>query len=188
MDKNTSIKIDEDPKPWGKISNYKISYYINEIEYLLPRETYSVGDFVSVLPVNFSDKYLYLIEQPRAGMLRKYGKLSIEVCGGKVENGDPLNSAINELKEECGIACDRKDISLIADLMVSPGALEEKTYLYLAQFEENQVFDSITLDVREPIIRKKFLFSEVSKLIKEGSIKDMRTLYLLKYLNERNIL
>ncbi|MBT2772748.1 NUDIX hydrolase [Halomonas sp. ISL-60] len=188
MNKITTITEDNNPKVWGLVSNYEINICIDGVSYTFPRETYSVGDFVSIVPVNISQRYTYLIEQPRAAMLKKYDQLSLEACGGKVDSHGPLYSAVNELHEECGITCNETDINFIGDVMVSPGSLEEKSYLYYVDFSEDQVADELILDEKEPLIRRKVYFDEINNLIQQGYIKDLRTLYLLKKLEERKVL
>ncbi|WP_024608708.1 NUDIX domain-containing protein [Pseudoalteromonas sp. TAB23] len=188
MNSHATINEDINPKAWGLVSNYRINICIDDVSYTLPRETYNVGDFVSIIPINILQRYIYLIEQPRAGMLKKYGQISLEACGGKVDNQGPLYSAVNELYEECGITCNELNLNFIGDVMVNPGSLEEKSYLYYVEFGADQVADELTLDENEPLIRRKVYFDELSNLIEQGHIKDLRTLYLIKKLEERKVL
>ena len=98
-----------------------------------------------------------------------------EIPAGKLNLGeDPMAAAARELSEETGYSADR--LKLLTALYPSPGYTNEKIYIYEAEGlhkGEDHLDDGEFLDV------EYFSEQEVLTMIKEGKIKDAKTIAAL---------
>ena len=104
-----------------------------------------------------------------------YGEQLWEIPAGKIENGeDPSLTAIRELEEEGGVLAG--EVELIYTVYPSPGYTNEKIFVYKAR----ALVDTKTnFDEDEFLTAKWFTFTELKDMIKNGEIKDGKTLIAL---------
>lgn len=98
---------------------------------------------------------------------------------GRVDEGeDPQSTIIRELQEEAGFKPQK--VKLLTSLLVSPGYLKQKTFVYLCR---DLVESSMEGDEGEKPEVKTFTFDEVEKMIESGEIQEARVIaafYLTK--------
>lgn len=98
-----------------------------------------------------------------------------EIPAGKLNPGeDPEQTAIRELEEEGGIKAEK--VIKLFDMYPTPGYSNEIIRIYRAEgFKETEQ----NLDKDEFLTGEWFDFETVKKMIKDGSIKDGKTLIAL---------
>ena len=111
-----------------------------------------------------------------------YDEIIYEIPAGKLEKGeDPYQAALRELEEETGNKAE--ELIYLSDIYPTCGYSSEIIYLYLSK---NYVKTKTNFDEDE-IIESEFIpLDEVKEMIKNGIIKDAKTicalsLYLLNY-------
>src|SRR5690554_3428962 len=109
------------------------------------------------------------------------GGMLIEACAGTLDQENPMDCIIRETREETGYHI--PDAQKVYELYVTPGAVTELMYLYVAEYtpemklskgggleEENENIENIELS-----------FSKVLEMVKNEEIKDAKTVVLLQY-------
>ena len=108
-------------------------------------------------------------------MVRQYRKAAdavmLEAPAGKIDEGEnPLDAAKRELKEETGYTA--SDVTLLTEMMPTPGYSEEVLYLYVAtglvpgetDFDENEAIDIV-----------EYHIDELFDMVMSGKIRDGKT-------------
>lgn len=141
------------------------------------REVITHPGSVVVLPI-LPDKRILLIRQYRHAT-RQY---MWELVAGRIDAGEkPKEAALRELIEETGYRA--KKVRVFLDVFPTPGFLEERMYILLAE--------GLTLGKAEPeederIEAKAFTRKEVQKMIASNTIRDAKTiagvLYYFRFL------
>ena len=162
-----------------KISTQKIydgkilSLRKDEVE--LPNGTTSFREIVShsggsaILCVD--DGKVLLVKQFRY----VYDTCIWEIPAGKLNpNEDPKETARRELEEECGIVANKLD--LISTVYPSPGYTDEIIKIYRAY---DLMQGKTNFDEDENLISKWFDIGEALNMIKNGEIKDAKTIIAL---------
>src|SRR5690554_5171389 len=150
---------------------------------LQTREVFHRGNGATILLYDKKRKTVLLTRQFR---LPTYlngnpGGMLIEACAGTLDQENPKDCIIRETREETGYHI--PDAQKVYDLYVTPGAVTELMYLYVAEYtpemklskgggleEENENIENIELS-----------FSKVLEMVKNGEIKDAKTVVLLQY-------
>jgi len=150
---------------------------------LQTREVFHRGNGATILLYDKKRKTVLLTRQFR---LPTYlngnpGGMLIEACAGTLDQENPMDCIIRETREETGYHI--PDAQKVYDLYVTPGAVTELMYLYVAEYtpemklskgggleEENENIENIELS-----------FSKVLEMVKNEEIKDAKTVVLLQY-------
>lgn len=147
------------------------------------REAYDRGDGVTILLYNTKKKTVILTKQFRIPTyLNGHSDgMMVEACAGKLDVSDPEECIIREVKEETGIEIDK--VQKIFDVYMSPGSVTEKIHFYLGEYDDSmKVTSGGGLDSEQENIEVLELsFEEVVQNMKDGKIKDAKTLLLLQY-------
>lgn len=106
-----------------------------------------------------------------------YGETLYEIPAGKLEKGeDPYNAAKRELEEETANKADT--LTPLGVIYPTCGYSDEKIYLYLAT---NTKITKTHFDDDEFITSAYYPLEEVMKMIKDGVIKDAKTICAINY-------
>lgn len=111
----------------------------------MQREVFERGDAAVLLLYDLKAEVVVLVEQFRAGAAKhalKSKNLSsawlLEPVAGMIDNGESaVEAAIREGYEETGVTVDK--LEYIAKYYPSPGACDERLWLFAAEIDSNQV-------------------------------------------------
>ena len=106
-----------------------------------------------------------------------YNEIIYEIPAGKLEKGeDPYDAAIRELEEETANKASKLDY--LGVIYPTCGYSDEKIYLYLTT---NTVITKTNFDNYEFLVCDFYSFDEVLNMIKDGRIKDAKTICAIQY-------
>ena len=104
-----------------------------------------------------------------------YKKVLWEIPAGKLNVGeDPMQTAVRELEEECGIKATK--VSFLAEVYPSPGYTKEIIRIFKV---EDFVSSTTNFDEDEFLECEWVDLSTAKQMIKNGDIKDAKTLIAL---------
>ena len=136
------------------------------------REVITHPGSVVVLPV-LPDRRVVLIRQYRHATRQ----FLWELVAGRMERGEnPRRAAARELIEETGYRAKRFKVFL--DVFPTPGFLEERMYILLA---EGLALGEAEPEEDEKITVKAFTTGELEKMIRQGKLRDAKSIAGLLY-------
>ncbi|SFC43209.1 NUDIX hydrolase [Peribacillus sp. B-H-3] len=154
------LQVDEVELPDGKTSK---------------REIIKHPGAVAVIAVT-EDNKIILVEQYRKALERSI----VEIPAGKLEKGEePKYSAERELEEETGYECERME--LINSFYTSPGFADELVHVFLAHNLKKKE-NAAPADEDEFVELIEVSLEEAQAFIKEGKIRDAKTVFAIQYL------
>ncbi|MBS4173351.1 NUDIX hydrolase [Bacillus sp. FJAT-49736] len=160
------LQVDEVELPNGKLAK---------------REIIKHPGAVAILAMTPENKII-LVEQFRKPMDRAL----VEIPAGKLEPGEkPEITAVRELEEETGYACD--ELQLINSFYTSPGFADELIHLYFAKGLK-KVENPKSADEDEFVELLEVTLDEAVQLIQEQKIYDAKTAYAIQYLQLKEAL
>ncbi len=145
------------------------------------REVYDRGNGATILLYNKIKKTVLLIKQFRmptyvngnaTGML-------LETCAGLLDNDSPEDCIRKEAIEETGFAVGKVD--KLFEAYMSPGSVTEIVHFFAAQYDESQRLNAGGGVEDEDIDVLEVPFAEALEMIKDGRIKDGKTIMLLQH-------
>ncbi|MEH6408320.1 MAG: NUDIX domain-containing protein [Leeuwenhoekiella sp.] len=147
------------------------------------REVYDRGNGAVVLLYNLKKKTVILTEQFRMPTYLNKNKtgMMLEACAGLLDENDPKTAIIKEIEEETGYKI--SEVEKVFESYMSPGAVTEILYFFVAPYEDSQKVSAGggAHNETENIIVHELAFAKALQLIKEGEIKDAKTIMLLQY-------
>lgn len=154
------------------------------------REAYDRGNGATILLYNKEFKTVILTRQFRVptyvngnadGML-------IEACAGLLDQDNPEDCIRRETEEETGYQI--KEVKKVFEAYMSPGSVTEILYFFIAEYsKEMKVSDGGGLEEEaENIEVLEYQFSDALEMVKNGEIKDAKTIMLLQHLKIEEIL
>ena len=152
------------------------------------REVYDRGNGAAVLLYNRDAQKVILTRQFRMPTYYNGNEdgMMIEVCAGILEDQDPEKTILKEIEEETGYRV--SELEKVMESYMSPGSVTEILHFYLAPYRNQMKVDDGggIAEETENIEVLELDFSETLEWIKEGKIKDAKTIMLLQYaaLNE----
>lgn len=156
----------------------------------LSRETYNRGHGTAVLLYNIEKRTIILTKQFRMPIheTNPNESQSIEACAGAIDQNDsPQSTIIREIEEEVGYRVEHVEHVLSA--YSSPGALTEKMYLFVAQYNDRmKVNEGGGLDNEDEDIEVlEMPFSQAIHMMNNHEIIDAKTIMLLQYAQIHNL-
>lgn len=150
----------------------------------LKREVYHSTNGATALLYNKEKRTVVLTRQFRMPTFVNNNEtgLLIEACAGIVEkNEDPADAILREIEEETGYAIEK--VEKIFELYSTPGAVTEMLYYFVAAYsEDNKTSDGGGLELEDEEIEvMEMPFENAYLMIRNGEIKDAKTVNLLQY-------
>jgi GDP-mannose pyrophosphatase NudK len=145
------------------------------------REVYDRGNGATILLYNRPKKTVLLIKQFRmptyvngnpTGML-------LETCAGLLDNDSPEDCIRKEAIEETGFAVGKVD--KLFEAYMSPGSVTEIVHFFAAEYDESQRQNAGGGVEDEDIDVLEVSFTDALAMIKDGRIKDGKTIMLLQH-------
>jgi ADP-ribose pyrophosphatase len=134
------------------------------------------GGAVTILPVD-AEGNIWFVRQYR----HPTGGLLLELPAGTLEAGeDPRECAAREIREEIGMAA--KTLTLVGEFYLAPGYSDEYMHVFLA---EDLYRDPLEQDTSELIWVEKITVKEVWEMVRNGEIKDAKTLAIMALVVDR---
>ena len=148
----------------------------------LTREVYEKGNGAAILLYNRARRTVVLIRQFRLPtFLNGYNHELIEVPAGMLDGAAPEDRIRSEVEEETGYSISQ--IEKVFEAFMSPGALTERLYLFVAAYNpSSKTGDGGGLKHEgEDIAVLELPFDEALAMMKDGRICDAKTIILLQY-------
>lgn len=170
---------------WYTLNKIVFDYQMSDGKWVKQeREAYDRGNGATVMLYNKSKQTVVLISQFRmptylngneSGML-------IESCAGLLDGDDPETCVIKEAEEESGFRVTK--VEKVFESYMSPGAVTEILYFYIAAYEEGDKVSSGggLASEHEDITVLEVDFNKALSMISSGEIKDAKTIMLLQHL------
>ena len=112
-----------------------------------------------------------------------YDEVIYEFPAGKCDpNEDPLKTATRELEEETGYSANK--IVFLGEIYPSCAYTNEIIYCYFASELEK---GDQHLDENEALEVEEFTLDELNELVRQGAIKDAKTLTCLAFFNAKGL-
>ena len=147
------------------------------------RETYDRGNGAALIPYNRRLGTVLLTRQFRyPAYVNGYDGLMIEAAAGLLDEADPEARIRAEVEEELGYRL--REVTKVFESFMSPGAVTEKLYLFIAEYEPDmKVGDGGGLEGEgEDIERLELPFAAAMEMVRTGEIVDAKTIMLLQHL------
>ncbi|GAB1307536.1 GDP-mannose pyrophosphatase NudK [Urechidicola sp. KH5] len=169
---------------WYKLDKVSFEYLSDHGEWQLQhRESYDRGNGAAILLYNKEKNSVILTRQFRMPTYLNGNEdgMSIEVCAGLLDGDEPEVCAKKEAEEESGYRV--KSIERVLEAYMSPGAVTEIVYLFIAEYtDEMRVSEGGGLDdEQENIEVLEVSFSEALEMVNNKQICDGKTIMLLQY-------
>ena len=145
------------------------------------RESYDIGDAAAVLPFDAVRNRVILIAQFRWPVFEwGYKQLLVEVIAGKLDGDSALDCIAREAMEEAGVALSNP--RLVTHCFVSPGAVKERTSLFLADYDSAaaRAAGGGHEAEGEDIAVLEMPLDDAMTMVERGEIVDMKTILLLQ--------
>lgn len=185
MDNLKNIKYNVLSKEWATLHRIDYDYQFKDGSWkTISRESYNRGNGTSVLLYNVEKQTVILTRQFRmpAYVNDKQDGMSIEVCAGALDkNEEPETCIIREIEEEVGYRVD--EVKKVLECYMSPGAVTEKMYLFVAEYtDEMKVHSGGGLESEDEEIEVlEIPFVEAIQMMNQHKIIDAKTQLLLQY-------
>ncbi|MFK2820164.1 NUDIX domain-containing protein [Flavobacteriaceae sp. LMIT009] len=185
MDNLKNIKYNILSEEWATLHRIDYDYQFKDGRWkTISRESYNRGNGTSVLLYNAEKQTVILTKQFRmpAYVNDEQDGMSIEVCAGALDkNEDPETCIIREIEEEVGYRVD--EVKKVLECYMSPGAVTEKMYLFVAEYtDEMKVHSGGGLESEDEEIEVlEIPFTEALQMMKQHKIIDAKTQLLLQY-------
>jgi len=154
------------------------------------REAYDRGNGATILLFNADRKTVILTRQFRLPTFINGNEsgMMIESCAGLLDENNPEDCIIKETEEETGYRV--KNVHRIFDVYMSPGAVTERVYFFIAEYSEAmKVTDGGGAENEEENIDVlEMNIDNALKMVDNGEIKDGKTIILLQYIKLHNLI
>jgi len=145
------------------------------------REVYDRGNGATILLYSKAKKTVLLIRQFRMPTFvnGNANGMLLETCAGLLDNDSPEDCIRKEAIEETGFAVGKVD--KLFEAYMSPGSVTEIVHFFAAEYDESQRQNAGGGVEDEDIDVLEVPFSEALAMIKDGRIKDVKTIMRLQY-------
>jgi nudix-type nucleoside diphosphatase (YffH/AdpP family) len=146
------------------------------------REIFHRGNAAALLPYNSAGRTVVLVRQFRLpAYLNGYDDLLIEAAAGMLDDVSPEMRIRAEAEEEIGYRLG--DVKKVFEAFMSPGAVTEKLYFFVAEYDPSmRIGDGGGIaDEGEDIEVLELPIDAALGMIPDGRIVDAKTIMLLQY-------
>jgi nudix-type nucleoside diphosphatase (YffH/AdpP family) len=146
------------------------------------REIVDRGNGAALLPYNLARRTVVLVRQFRyQAYVNGYDDLLIEAAAGLLDNKSPEARIRAEAEEETGYRL--HDVRKIFEAFMSPGAMTEKLYFFVGEYEPEMKTGSGggLREEGEDIEVLELSIDEALAMIADGRIMDAKTIMLLQW-------
>jgi len=147
------------------------------------REQFDRGNVVAVLPVDYKNKKVALVEQFRVGArFNKPDPWLMEVIAGMMEKGEePQEVAIRETYEEAGIKLD--DVTLVRQYYASPSSTTEEVFVFTSDCDLSSAGGVFGLEEEGEDIKLHIVsIDQALEWLDQGVIKNAISVIALQWL------
>ncbi len=146
------------------------------------REAYDRGNGATILLYDTARRTVVLTRQFRLpAYLDGYREMLIEAAAGMLDNASPEDRIRAETEEETGYRV--RDVKKVFELFMSPGAMTEKLYFFVAAYDAASKAGKgggIAAE-GEDIEVLELAFDEALAMVADGRICDAKTVVLLQW-------
>lgn len=176
---------------WYTLCKYTYEYQKDNGEWETQiRESYDRGNGAAILLYNKQKGTVILTKQFRmptyvngnpSGMM-------IEVCAGLLDGANPEECIIKEVEEETGYKIHH--VKKVFESYMSPGSVTEILHFFIGEYEEQMKVGEGggAADESENIEVLEVFSDKALEMIRNGEIKDAKTIMLLQYASLNNII
>ncbi|WP_339751774.1 GDP-mannose pyrophosphatase NudK [Algoriphagus aquimarinus] len=154
------------------------------------REAYDRGNGATILLYNQEHKTVILTRQFRLPTYTNGNEtgMMIEACAGLLDKDNAEDCIRRETEEETGYVV--KDVKKIFEAYMSPGSVTEILYFFIAAYSKDmKVSEGGGVDHEEENIEVlEMPYEEALEMVKNGEIKDAKTIMLIQHLRLQGIL
>lgn len=154
------------------------------------REAYDRGNGATILLYNKETKTVILTQQFRMPTYLNGNEtgMMIEACAGLLDKDNAEECIKRETEEETGYKI--SSVQKIFEVYMSPGSVTEIVHFFVAEYSKDmKVNDGGGLaEEQENIEVLEIEFLKALEMIKNGIIKDAKTIMLLQYAQIKNLL
>ena len=147
------------------------------------REAYDRGNGATILLYNSEKRTVILTRQFRLPTYVNGNKdgMMIEACAGLLDKDNPEDCIRKETEEETGYKISK--VEKVFEAYMSPGSVTEILYFFVAEYDQDmKVSEGGGLDEEQENIEVLELgFEEALNMVRQGEIKDAKTIMLLQY-------
>ena len=176
---------------WYRLEKVSYEYQVGNGQWQThTREAYDRGNGSTILLYNTRQKTVILTRQFRLPTYLNGNPdgLLIEACAGLLDRDDPETCIRKETEEETGYRLDK--VEKVFESYMSPGSVTEILYFFIAEYHPDMKAHAGggISEEQEEIEVLELPFDEAFGMIKEGTIKDGKTIMLLQYLKIQGIM
>ncbi|RUA13711.1 MAG: GDP-mannose pyrophosphatase NudK [Flavobacteriia bacterium] len=154
------------------------------------REAYDRGNGAAILLYNARKNTVVLTRQFRMPTYVNGNEdgMMVEVCAGLLEKGNAEETIKMEVEEETGYKIEK--VQKVFEAYMSPGSVTEILYFFIGQYEESmKISDGGGADDEtENIEVLEMPFPKALEMMKNGEIRDAKTIMLLQYAQLQGLL
>jgi len=154
------------------------------------REAYDRGNGATILLYNTTSKKVILTRQFRMPTYVNGSQdgMLIEACAGLLDENNAEDCIRKETEEETGYKI--TEVEKIFEAYMSPGSVTEIVHFFIAKYTKDmKIGDGGGLpEEQENIEVLELEFAETLEMVKNGNIKDGKTIMLLQYAQINNLL
>ena len=176
---------------WAKLEKVKYEYQLQDgSTQIQEREVYNRGNGAVILLYNKNKQTVILTRQLRipTWFNGNADGLMIEACAGMLDDKNPEECIRKETEEETGYTLN--NIEKIMEVYMSPGSVTEILHYFVAEYTEGMKTSAGggAKNEQENIEVMEIPFEKTFEMIKNGEIKDAKTIILLQYAKLNNLL
>lgn len=168
---------------WGQLTRATLDYLSPDgTPHRMTRENYDHGNAAAVLLLDPARRRVLLVRQYRYPVdANGDAPFLLECCAGLLDGDDPSTCAGREALEESGH--EARNLTHIGDVYMSPGSVQEKTSLFLGEYDDStQRHNGGGLAAEGEFIELVEMgLDEALVAIAEGAIVDGKTIILLQH-------